>query len=153
MLPTVMYSQKRPKAEPVYYLDSVRLKANKIFDPAKIETITQVFDNDTSAPGGKIFIKSKSLTEYQFFTAKQLADKYHITADSPAIFMLDERVIRDTSQFEIDSSYIAKIEITTNVNYAMPSGKKLLDLRFLKILSWGYLAELESKKKKKRSRN
>ena len=148
-----MYSQKRPKAEPVYYLDSVRLKANKIFDPAKVETITQVFDNDTSAPGGKIFIKSKNLTKYQFFTAKQLADKYHITADSPAIFMLDERVIRDTSQFEIDSSYIAKIEITTNVNYAMPSGKKLLDLRFLKILSWGYLAELESKKKKKRSRN
>ena len=98
------------------------------------------------------FIKSKNLAEYHFFTAKQLADKYHITADSPAIFMLDGRVITDTSQFEIDSSFIGKIEITTNVNYAMPSGIKLLDLRFLKILSWDYLAELESKKKKKRSR-
>ena len=85
-------------------MDSIRIKGNKIFDPTKIETITQVFDDDTSAPDGKIFIKSVNPTTYQFLTAKNLADMYHISADTPAVFMLDGRVIIDTSKFEIDMS-------------------------------------------------
>jgi hypothetical protein len=144
------FSQKKKKPEPVLYLDSIRLTTNKIFDLTKLASVNETNDGDTSAPGGKIFLTSKEPKGYNFLTAKDLADKYHITVDSPAIFMFDGRTITDTSKFEIDASYIAKVDITSAVNYLMPSGQKALDLRFLKIYSWDYIKSLDTKKKRKK---
>ena len=138
-------SQTRPKkGNLVYFIDSVRVKSIGIFDPNKIESINTINDDDTTAPFGKVFIAVKKTETVHFLTAADVARLNHVTIDSPAIFMLDDIIIRDTSLFFIDSSYITKTEIE-KVARGVYMPQNIADLRMLKI----YTPEYIDKKKRK----
>ena len=106
------FSQSRlyvGNSEPDYYIDSVRVQALGVFDPNKIESINVV--KDSTAPSGKIYIKIKKNTTVHFLTAKDIVVMNNIIPGSISIFLLDNEIVKDTSNFSIDSSYILKVEI------------------------------------------
>ena len=98
-------------------------------------------------------MKSKDPSGFRLLTPKEIFSIYHVTPDSPAILMVNDRVIRDTGDFQIDSFYIATIKFTDIDRYSSYNGKQILDLRFLKIQTWGYLEEQSKKRKKKKSKD
>ncbi len=95
--------------EPDYYVDSVRVNSLGVFDPNKIESIKVV--KDSTGLSGKLYIKIKKSATLNLLTSKDIVRINNITPGSFPIFVLDDQIIKDTSNFRIDSSYILKIEI------------------------------------------
>jgi hypothetical protein len=114
---TNVYSQtKTPKnvpnsyIAPVFFLDSVRVNGLGTFDNNKIEDIN-VVSGDSAFPSGRIYIKSKNPGDFNFLSAKDILKAYKISQKTSAIFMLDNEIIKDTTTFKIDSSFILNVEI------------------------------------------
>jgi hypothetical protein len=114
--------------EPMVYLDSVNVELSHLyFDVKKIGNIQVVSDYYDSARQihGKIFIQSKDPTDFHFLPIGSITGLYKKDAQTPAIFMLDNEFLKDTSSYKIDSSYILNVELTSTneMNYlknAMP---------------------------------
>ena len=118
---------------PIYFIDSIRVHSLGILDPNKIESIN-VIKNDPAAPTGKIYIKTKDPGSLHFLTAGEVIRKYNFPADGITIFFLDNEIIKDTSAFRIDSSYILNVEIikASEIQY-LP--RNIPGLRILKIIT------------------
>ncbi|HSZ34869.1 MAG TPA: hypothetical protein VK772_16245 [Puia sp.] len=98
------------KEEPQYYIDSVRVQRLEIFDPEKIESINVVKNTDSASPNGKVYIKIKETERLDLLTVGDIKRINHIPSGSTALFMLDNEIIKDTTNFRIDSLYILKVE-------------------------------------------
>lgn len=98
------------KQEPQYYIDSIRVQRLEIFDPEKIESINVVKNKDSAAPNGKVYIKIKKTETLNLLSVGDISRINHIPSGSTALFMLDNEIIKDTTNFRIDSYYILKVE-------------------------------------------
>ena len=96
--------------EPQYYIDSIRVSSLGIFDPDKIESISVVKEKDPSAPNGKVYIKIKKTDVLNLLTVGDIIRINKIPSGSISLFLLDNEVIKDTTNFRIDSYYILKVE-------------------------------------------
>lgn len=111
------YSQPKPptaalhRAEtPAIFLDSIQINSLGSFDNDKIESVNIVKSN-AAFPNGRIYIKSKTPGSFKFLTAKEILKVYKISDITTPIFMLDNEIIADTSDFSIDSSYILEVKV------------------------------------------
>ena len=109
-LPSLHTFSQTDKKEPAFYLDSVRIPMGT-FSPTKIENINVVRDNDPTTPNGKVYIKSKNPKDFKFISAQDILKANNISIGTISIFILDNEIIKDTSTFKIDSSYILNVEV------------------------------------------
>lgn len=101
------------KKEPSFFLDSIRIDKNQLFDPNKIAEINVVKDKDTTNQNyGKIYMKSKNPKDYNFLTLTDIKKTYAKSVSVPALFMIDNKILKDNiSTYKIDSTYILTVEI------------------------------------------
>jgi hypothetical protein len=97
---------------PLFYLDSVNIGSQFQFDPNKIADL-QIVNNYYDSVRhihGKIFMKSKNPGSYKFLGIADLGRIYNMADKAPTIFMLNNEFLNDTSNFEIDSSYVLRVK-------------------------------------------
>ncbi|GAB2825099.1 hypothetical protein GCM10027043_28110 [Ferruginibacter profundus] len=140
-------TNKKNKSEPVYFLDSIRLDKITLFNPDKIESVNEINDGDTTAPGGKIYMKSKNPNDYKFLSIQDIAQLNNIEKNAPVILILDDHIVNDNSSIMIDSSYIVKMwRVQIEENSFVRSN--LPDQKIIKIITPEYIDPKHKKKKK-----
>jgi hypothetical protein len=102
---------KNTYKNPAYFLDSIQVNGLGTFDNSKIEDI-KVLAGDSAFPNGRIYMTSKKSSNFNFLSAQDILTAYKIPAGTTTIFMLDNEIIKDISNFRIDSSYILNVEVT-----------------------------------------
>jgi len=122
------------KEEPQYYIDSIRVQRLEIFDPEKIESINVVKNKDSAAPNGKVYIKIKKKETLNLLTVEDLCRINHIPPGSTALFMIDNEIIKDTTNFRIDSYYILKVE-TVKASEILYMPGNISNFEILKIIT------------------
>src|SRR5665213_738399 len=131
--------QHKPIAEwpPLFYLDSVNVEMSKLlFDANKLSAIkvTNNYYDSSMQIHGKVYMTSKDPKSYNFLTISQILRSYKKGIQTPTIFMLDNEILKDTSNFKIDSSYIVKVLLVQNAGIKYPKST-MGDSTILKIIT------------------
>jgi hypothetical protein len=122
------------KEEPQYYIDSIRVQRLEIFDPNKIESINVVKNKDSAAPNGKVYINIKKTETLNLLTIGDIISMNHIPSGSTSLFLLDNEIIKDTTNFRIDSYYILKVETVKSTELKYLRGN-ISNFEILKIIT------------------
>ena len=126
------FSQSRlptTNQEPDYYIDSIKVHPLGVFDIGKVESINVV--KNSTVPNGKVYIKIKKDVPFNLITAADIIRIYKIDTRSASIIMLDDEIIKDTSDFKIDLSYILKVEVVKapEIKYLPANNSNLIILK------------------------
>lgn len=122
---------------PLFYLDSVNVEMSKLlFDANKLSAIkvTNNYYDSSMQIHGKVFMTSKDPKNYNFLTISQILRPFKKEIQTPTIFMLDNEILKDTSNFKIDSSYILKVLLLQNAENKY-SENTMRDSAILKIIT------------------
>ena len=122
---------------PLFIIDSVNVGTDpEGLNPDDIESLTvdKAYKDTAKKISGRIYITMKKTRAYHFITVAEVLKNFKVEMKSPAIFMLDDRILTNISAFTIDSSYVQRVVIlnASEIDYLKNT---LPDLSLIRILT------------------
>jgi hypothetical protein len=140
LLPAISVSgqfHKSNTSRPLFIIDSVNVGTDpEGLNPNDIEALTvdKSYKDTANQISGRIYITMKKTRVYHFITVAEVLKNFKVEMKSPAIFMLDDRILTNISAFTIDSSYVQRVVIlnASEIDYLKNT---LPDLSLIRILT------------------
>lgn len=106
----VFSQEKLSKKSPVIFLDSVQISLMSGLDPNNMADIN-IVHKDSLYPGGSIYITSKKTNHISLITTKDILKGQNLPPETPVIFILNNEIVRDTTNFRIEASFLLRVEM------------------------------------------